>query len=117
MASPNASGKFWLPAPRMPSSAGCNALVDYAGLGPLRRAELAASIVLDPVAGRGFSKVFPLQVEVVEALEQAIIDDRRKLGRMVSRAGFVREAVTHAAQRARQRADARPAVAPGTARC
>jgi hypothetical protein len=79
------------------------ALVDYAGLGPLRRAELAASIVLDPVAGRGFSKAFPLQVEVVEALEQAIIDDRRELGRVVSRAGFVREAVTDAAQRARQR--------------
>jgi hypothetical protein len=79
------------------------ALIDYAGLGPLRRAELAASIVQDPVAGRGFSKAFPLQVEVVQALEQAIIDDRRELGRVVSRAGFVREAVTHAAQRARQR--------------
>jgi hypothetical protein len=79
------------------------ALVDYAGLGPLRRAELAASIVLEPVASRGFSKAFPLQVEVVEALEQAIIDDRRELGRVVSRAGFVREAVTHAAQCARLR--------------
>jgi hypothetical protein len=79
------------------------ALLDYAGLGPLRRAEVAASIVPDPVANRGFSKAFPLQVEVVQALEQAIIDDRRELGRMVSRAGFVREAVTHAAQRAGQR--------------
>ena len=79
------------------------ALIDHAGLRPPRRAELTASIVQDPVPGRGFSKAFPLQVEVVEALEQAIIDDRRELGRVVSRAGFVREAVTHAAQRARQR--------------
>jgi hypothetical protein len=79
------------------------ALIEYAGLGPQRRAELAASIVSDPVAGPGFSKAFPLPVEIVQALEQAIIDDRRELGRMVSRAGFVREAVTHAAQRARQR--------------
>jgi hypothetical protein len=51
------------------------ALIDYAGLGPVRRAALAASIVLDPVAGRAFSRAFPLQIEVVEALEQAIIDD------------------------------------------
>jgi hypothetical protein len=57
------------------------ALIDYAGLGPQGRAEFAASIVLDPVASRGFSKAFPLQVEVVEAIEQAIIDDRRELGR------------------------------------
>jgi hypothetical protein len=52
---------------------------------------------------RGFSKTYPLKATTVAALERAIVDDRQEVGRMVSRSGFLREAVQAAARLARDR--------------
>jgi hypothetical protein len=80
------------------------ALSNYAALSPGARAELtAATMGEDMSRSRGFSKAYPLPVEIVQAMEQAIIADRRQLGRVVSRSGFARQAVAAAAERARIR--------------
>ena len=53
--------------------------------------------------GRGTSRAHRVGAELIAAIEQAIITDRRELGRVVSRSRFVLEAVTAAAANARQR--------------
>jgi hypothetical protein len=80
------------------------ALSNHAALTPGARAELAAGTTREDTSrSRGFSKAYPLPVEIVQAMEQAIIADRRELGRVVSRSGFARQAVAAAAERARIR--------------
>lgn len=84
----------------------------YAARTPAARAQLLAELeaALDAEAGagvgagvRGISKTYPLKQHTIDALEQAIVDDRRDLGRMVSRSGFVQEAARAAAVEARRR--------------
>lgn len=48
-------------------------------------------------AGRGTSRAHRVGEEFIDAIEQAIITDRRELGRVVSRSRFVLESVTAAA--------------------
>lgn len=48
------------------------------------------------------NRTFPLNVELVAGLEAAIVEDRAS-GRVLSRSGFIHEAVTAAADEARQR--------------
>jgi hypothetical protein len=80
------------------------ALRNHAALTPGARAQLAAGSMREDIShSRGFSKAYPLPVEIVQAMEQAIIADRRQLGRIVSRSGFARQAVAAAAERARIR--------------
>lgn len=54
-------------------------------------------------AGRGTSRAHRVGEEFIDAVEQAIITDRRELGRVVSRSRFVLESVTAAAAAARDR--------------
>lgn len=56
-----------------------------------------------PAGGQGVSKMHPLPVQLVDALEEAIVDDRQRSGRMVSRSGFFREAAQLAATEAEDR--------------
>lgn len=50
-----------------------------------------------------FTKTHLLPTELVDRLEQAIAEDRRKTGRMVSRSGFAREATLAAIEATRTR--------------
>jgi hypothetical protein len=53
--------------------------------------------------GRGTSRAHRVGDHLISAIEQAIITDRRELGRVVSRSRFVLEAATAAAAEARDR--------------
>lgn len=53
--------------------------------------------------GRGTSRAHRVGADLIDAIEQAIITDRRELGRVASRSRFVLEAVTAAAETARNR--------------
>lgn len=44
--------------------------------------------------GQGLTRTYPLSDDLVERLDDAIIDDRRELGRALGRSSFVHEAVT-----------------------
>lgn len=88
------------------------AIEKYAVRTPATRAQLLAELDAEAgpeagvgvgAGGRGISKTYPLKQRTIDALEQAIVDDRRDLGRMVSRSGFVQEAVRAAAAEARRR--------------
>lgn len=52
---------------------------------------------------QGVSRMSPLQVQLVAALDQAIVDDRRHRGRLWSRSSFVQDAVLVAIEAARRR--------------
>lgn len=79
------------------------ALHDHTARSPRARAEIADAQQDRPPPERGFSKTFPLRDSTVRAVEAAIIDDRVELGRLISRSGFLREAVLEAAAHARRR--------------
>lgn len=68
-----------------------------------RQRAAAAKDLQPPAGGQGVSKMHPLPIQLVDALEQAIVDDRQRSGRMVSRSGFVRESAQQAATEAEQR--------------
>lgn len=51
----------------------------------------------------GLSRTYPLRAATIDALEEAIIEDRRVTRRMLSRSGFLREAVIAAAGQALDR--------------
>jgi hypothetical protein len=57
----------------------------------------------DQAAGRGTSRGHRVGQDVIDAIEDAIVADRRVLGRVVSRSRFVLEAVTAAAAAAQER--------------
>lgn len=82
------------------------ALEQHADRTPAARAAAAgaAAETLGPTVGRrSFNKAHPLPADTIERVEQAIVDDRRELGRVVSRSAFANEAVVVAAQDTRQR--------------
>lgn len=79
---------------------------------PTERAELAEAVAVAPApAGNNFNKAHHLRQTTIAAMEDAIVDDRQQLGRMVGRSGFVREAALAAAART-QRAYGRPLPPP-----
>ena len=80
------------------------AIRTHAGLSPRRRAELADSLQPETKDPRGKSRSFIVAVRTVEALETALIEDRRH-GRVLSRGAFVSDAVRAAAQHAQDRYD------------
>lgn len=57
------------------------------------------------------NKTFPLDVELIEALKAAIVEERVN-GRVLSRSGFIHEAVTAAADQAKERLGANLPTAP-----
>lgn len=78
------------------------ALQEHAALKPKARAKRAADLP-DLVGGPGFNQMYPLSSELLEQVEQAIVEDRKKLGRVASRSAFAREAVLVAVEAARRR--------------
>lgn len=65
---------------------------------PDGRAELAEATAIPPApSSKSFSKSHPLRQATIDAMEDAIVDDRQQLGRMIGRSGFVREATLAAA--------------------
>lgn len=67
------------------------AIRKHAQLNPQRRQQIAAQLGEEPSEGRGNSRSFHVAASTVEAMEQAVADDRRH-GRLISRAGFIAEA-------------------------
>lgn len=68
----------------------------------------AAAGVQSPARRRGaqgLTRTYPLDHELVARMDEAIIDDRRELGRALGRSGFVHEAVTLAIAAATARRD------------
>lgn len=65
---------------------------------PTQRAELAESAAIEPAtSGKNFNKAHHLRQATIDAMEDAIVDDRQQLGRMVGRSEFVRAAASAAA--------------------
>ncbi|MGY2872838.1 hypothetical protein ACVW00_000028 [Marmoricola sp. URHA0025 HA25] len=78
------------------------ALDEHAELTPKARADRASDLP-EVTPGRGFNQMYPLPVELLEQVKEAILGDRREFGRVSSRSAFVREAVLVAAETARRR--------------
>ena len=78
------------------------ALEEHAALPPQARADRAAELP-EVTPGRGFNQMYPLPTELLDKVKEAIIEDRRQLGRASSRSAFVREAVLVAVETARRR--------------
>lgn len=74
---------------------------------PRGRAEVADRmaewIAATPSHRRSFNQSHPVPSFLVDQLEVAVVEDRRELGRLVARSGFVAESVFAAAEEARQR--------------
>lgn len=79
------------------------AIEDHVDRGPQGRAELEIPAPEGRDGGRGFNRHHPLTVETRAALEEAIVADRLA-GRVLSRSGFIHEAVTAAIDASQQRA-------------
>lgn len=80
------------------------ALDEHSAQTPATRSRMAEATTMEATTKeRGFSKTYPLKASTVEALEGAIVDDRQQADRVISRSGFLREAVHAAARHARDR--------------
>lgn len=79
------------------------ALEQHAARTPAQRVAIAEDPQLQDVAGTGVNRSHPLRVRTIELVEDAVIIDRRELGRVVSRSAFAAEAVVAAARAARER--------------
>lgn len=69
------------------------AIEDHVARGPQGRAQLAIPGAEGREGGRGFNRHHPLAAETRAAMEDAIVADRLA-GRVLSRSGFIHEAVT-----------------------
>lgn len=78
------------------------AIEQHAARTPAERA-LIGETVPERSAGRGTSRGHRVGQQAIDAVEHAIVDDRRELGRVVSRSRFVLEAVAAAAEAAGER--------------
>jgi len=78
------------------------ALEEHSALRPEERAARAADLP-ELAAGRGFNQMYPLPGDLLDQVEQAIVEDRKQLGKATSRSGFAREAVLVAVGEARRR--------------
>lgn len=88
------------------------ALEWHAARTPTQRAAIADDPQLGAATGNGANRSHPLRVSTIEAVEDALILDRRELGRVVSRSAFAHEAVVAAAAAARERLGGRPLPPP-----
>jgi len=80
------------------------ALERHARRTPAERAAIAEAPLPQSAGTRkSFNKAHPLRESTIGALEEAIVADRRELGRVVPRSGFAQEAVIAAAEEARGR--------------
>jgi hypothetical protein len=79
-----------------------HALEKHAALTPKARAKRAADLP-ELEGSRGFNQMYPLPSELLDQVEQAIVGDRKQLGRALSRSAFAREAVLVAVGAARKR--------------
>lgn len=77
-------------------------LEEHASLDPQARADRAAQLP-ELTPGRGFNQMYPLPADLLEQVREAIVEDRKQLGRASSRSAFVREAVLVAVETARRR--------------
>ena len=78
------------------------AIEQHAARIPAERAVIGETLP-ERSSGRGTSRGHRVGQQAIDTIEQAIIDDRRELGRVVSRSRFVLEAVAAAALAARER--------------
>ena len=78
------------------------ALEAHVELTPAARAARAGDLP-QITPGGGFNQMYPLPAELLEQIEEAVVADRRELGRAASRSAFVREAVLVAVEAARRR--------------
>ena len=79
------------------------ALEVHARLSPAAREEMGIELPGRRRDGQGISRTYPVQVSVLTQVDEAIVDDRRTLDRVLSRSGFVHEAVVTAIAAARER--------------
>ncbi len=80
------------------------AIEQHAARGIRGRARLRAEHSPIGDGRRGFNRHHPLRASTRSALEKAIVEDRRTGGVMLSRSGFLREAVIAAVDASRRRA-------------
>jgi len=66
------------------------ALEEHSALTPQAGAERAADLP-EAAGGRGFNQMYPLPSERLDRVEQAIVEDGKRLGRARSRSAFTRE--------------------------
>ncbi|MGL5858780.1 MAG: hypothetical protein ACRC35_10340 [Angustibacter sp.] len=79
------------------------AIEQHAARGVPGRARLRAEQPAAGSARRGFSRHHPLRAHTRTALEQAVLEDRRTSGVVLSRSAFLREAVLAAIDTSRRR--------------
>lgn len=83
------------------------ALELHARRSPRQRAELAAAGENHPalvrVIRKSFNRKHDLPASTIETVEEALVVDRQKLGRMLARCAFAEEAVIAAAEDSRRR--------------
>lgn len=84
----------------------------HSRLTPESRAKIAQGIGDEPKDGRGVSRSFHVEAATVDAMENAIVKDRKTLGRVTSRTLFVAESVREAIKEARERYGAELPTAP-----
>jgi len=90
------------------------AIEQHVARGVRGRERLRLEGELAPVGrGRGFNRHHPLRADTRAALELAIVEDRRGSGVLLSRSGFLREAVLAAIDASRRLASAELAPIPG----
>lgn len=80
------------------------AIEKHAARGVRGRARLRAELPAAGAGRRGFNRHHPLRASTRSALEQAIVEDRRSGGVVLSRSAFLREAVLAAIDASRGRA-------------
>ena len=95
------------------------AIAEHAARTPAERAAVAEQAAQIPgeaggptMRAGGFKRTLVLEATTVNALEEAILTDRRELGRVVSRSEFVRHAALAAADQAEHRLGRRLPPAP-----
>lgn len=79
------------------------AITRHAALSVTRRATLAAKLADQDKSGRGGSRSFSVAATTVEAMEAAIVADRKEAKRITTRTEFVSQAVRIATTDARKR--------------
>lgn len=62
--------------------------------GPADRAAAGVEPPARRQGGQGLTRTYPLVDDLVERMDDAIVDDRRELGRALGRSSFVHEAVS-----------------------
>lgn len=82
----------------------------HAHLSSTERSELGIELPARRKSGQGLSRTYPIEISLLAKVDDAIVEDRRKLDRVIGRSGFVHEAavVAIAAARARRGSELPP---------